>query len=450
MQFFYEAVDAQGQRTVDKMEARDAMELERTLARRGYRVVSVAPVPNALVPAATGQTGALKPEPARWRRGNTSSRDVAVVLAGNAASVAREGRSPAGAVVLAGRVSAQEQMLFFQQLAQLVRSGMTVHAALDHLGPRVSSAHLSRAAEQMAQAAQRGERISDVMAAAPEVFPEHVVGLVRAGEMGGFLEIALDEVARGYERNIALYRGTWLPRMMATQAFFLLALALPLFPTLLRVSDTGVWDLAANLQEYLRVVLLRNLPVAAAVYYGIRWCAARVQMPSLRRVLDTWALRVPLSGDLQRYEALSGFLQTLGRLYHAGVAPIHAWEGAACTAGNTVLRERLIAAGGRVQQGASLPEAFAATGLFDHAVEQLLVTGHYSGQVESALESAAALYRAQAEEAAKRTRLALLRLGTLALLLFGGAAVLWMAKTYFSGIFQMVERMFPEVYGGEM
>lgn len=450
MQFFYEAVDAQGRRTVDKMEARDAAEVAQTLVQRGYHPVCVAPVSNMLASGSTGQAGALESRPAEWCRGNTYSRGMEVVLAGNAAARAREGRSFAGAVALTGRVSAQEQMLFFQQLAQLVRSGMTVYAALDHLGPRVSNARLSRVATQMAGAAQQGERISDVMAAVPEIFPEHVVGLVRAGEIGGFLEIALDEVARGYERNIALYRGTWLPRMMATQAFFVLAMALPLFPALLRVSGTGEWDLAANLQEYLRVALLRNLPIAVAVYHGVRWCVARVQMPSFKRLLDAWALRVPPFGDLQRQEALCTFLQTLSRLYRAGVAPIHAWEGAAFTASNTILRERLTAAGVRVQQGASLPDAFAATGLFDHSVEQLLVTGHHSGQVENALESAAALYRAQAEEAARRTRMALLRLGTLALLLCGGATVLWMAKTYFSGIFQMVERMFPEVYGGEM
>ena len=48
------------------------------------------------------------------------------------------------------------------------------------------------------------------MAHYPRIYPDHITGTVRAGELGGFLEIVLEEIARNYEANIALYpmKGT--------------------------------------------------------------------------------------------------------------------------------------------------------------------------------------------------------------------------------------------------
>jgi type IV pilus assembly protein PilC len=492
MNFLYEAIDTTGQTVLGKIDATDATEAQRKLLQMGYRpqslapTAAVAPINVTTMPglpvADRTVAGVRLPTPtpsAQHSAPNTqyrtpdhlntqypasnlqvsapSQRTGGITLAGNAAHSARQNKttgpqSPATShqpptTSSLGGVSTRDLMLFFQQLASLVKSGMTIYTALENLAPRTANKNLSQVAREMAQAAHRGDRISDVMAHYPIIFPEHIIGTVRAGELGGFLEIVLAEIALNYEQNIALYRGSWIPKFMTTQAFFMIPFVQPLFGSLFRVTD-GNLDFAANLALYFQLVFLRNLPIAFLLYFGVKWGARRLQLPQFRRKRDEWSLRVPPFGDLQRQVALSTFVRMLRRLYRAGVAPIQAWEGAMNTSSNVVIRDQLAASYSLMQQGVALPEAFQATGLFNNSIEQLMVTGHHSGEIENSLDQAASFYQEQAEESAKKARFAMLRYGILAMMVFGGAAMIWLAKTYFGGMFSAVESMFPEVYGG--
>lgn len=449
MHFLYEAKDASGQTVTGRIDGGTEADACRKLLQSGYRVQAIAPIHPVPGTALTGspRTGGLQPVHSAQQSGSQISgldggtRAGGITLSGAAARAAAGARSARAtgaqapdASRIAG-VTTRDQLLFFQQLTALVRSGMSVYASLDNLAARTPNANLARTAREMAEQAQSGGKISEVMARYPGIYPEHVLGLVQAGETGGFLEIALAEAADNYERNIALYRSVWIPRLMATQALFMFAIAQPLFPTLF--PD-------ARFALYAKIVLLRNLPITLGLYLLIRAGARRLQAPGNRQRRDAWSLRLPSFGELQRVTTLASFLRTLRRLYAAGIAPIHAWEGAMYTANNTVLRQSLTSAYGLLQRGASLPEAFAATHLFAGPIEQLIMTGHQSGQVVEMLDQAEAYYRGKVEEATGKARLQMLRLGVLAMLLLGGGTMLWMTKTYFKSIFDFAESFSAE------
>ncbi len=390
------------------------------------------------------------------RLANAPARSNNIVMAGNAARLATQTatRTPARKTALTttqtglatsddvstlAGVSSRDLLHFFQQIASLTRSGMTIFSGLENLAARTPNRNLAFTIQEMAEKARTGGKISDVMARHPRIYPEHVVGLTRAGELGGYLDIALGEVADGYEKNIALYRWAWIPKMMATQAVFVVALAQPLFTSLF-----ASMDFQANLALYFRLVLFRNLPIAALVFLLIKAGSHYVNLPQNRAKRDAWALRVPPFGDLQRQAALTKFIGTLGRLYRAGVAPIQAWEGAMYTASNVAIRERLAQSYEMMNQGASLPEAFTATGLFTNSVENIVLTGHQSGQVVEMLDQAGVYYQEQTEQATTKSRFMMLRLGFLALIILGGGAVIWMAHTYFAGMFHFVDANFGD------
>ncbi|HZO88939.1 MAG TPA: type II secretion system F family protein [Chthonomonadaceae bacterium] len=467
MNFFYEAVDETGKTVLGKIDAVDAADVQRRLLQMGYRPQSIAPNLGAAptnVPAVQNQaslngasempllTGNAPPVGQQLTMKQGAVRTGSITLAGNAARVvgkqtrsaltqARSLQTPAPAVPATplGGVKTRDLLLFFQQLASLVRSGMTLYTALENLAQRTPNRNLARTAREMAEVAHTGGRISDVMAQYPGIFEAHIIGIIRAGEMGGFLDTALAEIADDYQKNISLYRATWLPKLLATQALFTLALAQPVFPNLFPNFDV---------RRYLALVLFRNLPIALAVYWGIRLGSRLLQKPQNRRLRDSWALRLKPFGELQRQTALANFLVALRRLYAAGVSPIQAWEGAMNTASNAVLREELAQAYALMQQGASLPEAFAATGLFANEVEQLILTGHQSGEVVEMLDRAAEYYHLRAEEAASQARFMMLRYGILALLVLGGITSIWLTYSYFHGIFDWVDKFFAPEAGG--
>ena len=375
-----------------------------------------------------------------------------ITLAGNAAKVqARVTQSKAtpqtrpGVMAQAaetselGGVKTRDMMFFFRQFASLTHSGITLFGALENLAARTPNPNLALTAREMSDVARRGGMISDVMKKYPRIYPEHVTGMVLAGETGGFVEIALSEIADGYDANIKLYRGAWIPKAMALQAFLILPFVIPLFPILFRS-----FEFQANLAAYLKVVMFVSLPISLAMIGLLLFASKTLQLPQHRHLRDSWSLKVPAIGNLQREVAVRNFLRMLRRLYHAGVAPIHAWEGAMNTASNVVIRDQLARSYELMQSGASLPEAFQATGLFADQVEQMVFTGQQSGQVVEMLDQAQAYYEERVEVATGKARFMMFRMGLLAMMIFGGGAFLWMVKSYFGAMFHVVDTEFGQ------
>jgi len=338
---------------------------------------------------------------------------------------------------LAG-VKSADLVLFFQLLAPLVKSGMTIHAALDNVANRIRNKSLALVAHEMAQTARTGGRVSDVMDRYPRIFADNIVGTIRAGELGGFLEVVLAEVALNYEQHIALYRGSWKWKAWVVQSMLTLALVIPLFTSVLDSMDMG-----ANLRLYAQREMI-VLPIFGLIYLASILLTKYVQTPERKRWRDEMSLKVPVVGDLQRQSALSAFIRMLRKLNHAGVGPIQAWEAAMYTADNTAIRERLASAYILIQRGGSLSDAFTRTGLFADNVEQLLITGQLSGEITDSLDKAANIYQNNVQESQERTRIFMMRAARLTTIVLMGIAVAWMMKSYFASVFHFVDANFSE------
>jgi len=405
MFYRYEAIDRAGKTVMGTMDAPDESAVASRLTQMGFTTRAVH-APSA--PTATqAKTITQRPTPA---------------------AQAAESKLPGA--------PAKELALFFRQFAALVRSGIHLYQALDNLAGRAGHASLAKTSREMAETAQVGGPISDVMEKYPRLYAPHVVGSVRAGELGGFLEIVLDEIALDYEQDVAFYKGLWLPKAMVWQGIVALAIAQPLFPTLFPEAQFG---------KYIMLVCLRNLPITAVILLAFRWWYLRMQQPEQRRRRDELALKVPVFGDLARQKSLASFVRMLRRLFSAGLAPITAWEGAMNVVPNMVIREKLVEAYGMMQKGVPVHETFINTGLFANETEQLLATGVISGQMVEMMDRVATYYQDNVDRAYEHSRHTMFKVGRVATIVLTGILLIMMFGTYFSGIFGSVAKMFPEL-----
>lgn len=398
--FRYEAIDRTGKTVIGTMDAISESVVSARLKQMGYRPQRIIPSPAT---------------PARMKTGTQAASRAAAPVVSRLC-----GAGP------------KDLALFFRQFAALVRSGITLYQALDDLAPRTANPALARTAREMAQTAHSGGRISDVMERYPRLYAPHVVASARAGELGGFLEIVLDEIAYDYEQEIAFYKGMWLPKVLVIQGLFALAIAQPLFPTLFPDN---------RLQDYLKLVFLRNIPITIGLLLLFRLWYAWMQEPNRRAKRDALILRVPVFGNLARQRSLAAFVRMLRRLFAAGIGPIGAWEGAMNVAPNAVIRAKLINAFGMIRQNIPLHEAFVATGLFANQTEQLLATGVVSGQIVDMLDRVAEYYQDNVQRAFDSARFWMYRLGFSIFLALSGAVLILMTKTYFDSIFRFAESL---------
>jgi len=337
--------------------------------------------------------------------------------------------------------SLHARAVFFRQLASLLRAGNNPVSALTQIADQPSMPEsLQAAARAMLANAHLGQPLSQAMEMFPRLFAPHVVGMFRAGELGGSLDAICDEIASHYEQEHTLWRKLWIPRLLLLNGIGMLMLVLPLFPAFYYGMVRG--DASLFYKRYIDLLLTRSLPVflgVVLIVWGAWWF---LDLPANRRWKDALVMRLPVFGALNRQRALTTFLRTLHRMFAAGVPAISAWEAAAPSAGNVFVREKLIEVLPVIRRGEGIDRALQATGLFDWETISLVAAGQQSGEIAGMLDRAATYYEETLRERYQRASFALIRLGCLGMLILGGAAMLWMVYTYFTGMFRFVDEFF--------
>jgi type IV pilus assembly protein PilC len=404
--FRYEAIDRTGQTVMGAMQAATEAEVQQRLIAKGFR-------PGVIIPPVSNKPSSAQNSVPPLQPGIASSVTSSIPVKGKV-----------------GKANAYWKSLFFRQFCTLVHSGISLYQSLDSLAARARPASLAKAAAEMRDEAKSGGRISDAMARYPELFQPHVIGSVRAGETGGFMEIVLDEIAAGYEMEVQFYKNLWIPKALVVQELFALAIAEPLFPY---IFPKG------NYREYLILAFGRNCAIALVILLLCKIGYALFQKPRFRALHDRLILKIPVFGDLSRQNSLSTFVRMLRRLSAAGLGPIVAWEGAMNAAPNSVIRERLAEAWQQIRNNAPLHDAFSSTHLFATEAEQLIATGVMSGQVIEMLDQVTQFYQQNVSKAFTSSRFTLFRMSIIMFLILMGAVLIIMTKTYFDSIFKYAD-----------
>jgi len=102
---------------------------------------------------------------------------------------------------LSGRVKPKVLMVFTRQLATLVDAGLPLLRGLRVLEKQERSSALKSILRELALAIEGGSTFSEALAQHPKVFNRLFVNMVKAGELGGVLEVALRRLAEFSEKR---------------------------------------------------------------------------------------------------------------------------------------------------------------------------------------------------------------------------------------------------------
>jgi len=342
--------------------------------------------------------------------------------------------------------------LFFDQLYAFLKAGYGVAEALRLLSGRVMNRELSQACQQMADGAARGERLSDMMERYPRLFPEFVIGNIRAGETGGYLPDAAFELARYHEGWHRLRLWYWIPRTCFINAL----LTAPIWAGTGVIFMNGLLAYANNPRMGVENALLQAaggwffkwvLPIWGAVLFAWivwRWALA----PRLERQRARAARGMPIVfgyGDWVQTTCVRMFLKHLSRLYNAGMAPASTWEMAVHTVPNLSIAEQLRAIQLHMgEQAQNIDSAIARSGLFPPEQVALLSTAVQTGDVTGMLDRLTTLYEEESKHHAARTRLGIIRLAALIALIGLGAGCAGFAYNYYGKVFSFVDEFMGE------
>jgi type IV pilus assembly protein PilC len=298
---------------------------------------------------------------------------------------------------------------FTRQLGTLVQAGLPLLRALQVLERQERRPAFRFEIGELAAAIVAGETLSTAMERQRRVFPAVYVGMVRAGEAGGRLEVALLQLARFLEKSERIRRrvkaALYYPAAVLTVTVFILAglmvFVVPRFRVIFREQLRG-----AEMPTLTRAVLAASDFVGA----NIGWIAlAVVALFALRAAvratargrlaLDVIALRTPGLGELRRKTAVARFARTLGTLLGNGVPILRALEVARDTAGSALFAGALDRARGRVQSGATVAAALAEARHFPDLLVSMVAVGEETGTLAEMLGRVADAYDEEVDTA---------------------------------------------------
>lgn len=295
-----------------------------------------------------------------------------------------------------------------QQLSVMVGSGVTILRALEIVSQQTENQILAKGFADARREVGQGSSLSAAMERRPKVFPLIMVNLVRVGEAGGFLDEALESVAKNFETELKLQQKV--KGAMAYPVVVLFVAILSVIAMLVFVVPTfeslfaGFGDelpvptqilVAMSRSAVVWVPLLAIISIAVAFWYSRNKNEEKV-----RKVVDTAKVNMPIFGQLFRKVAIARFSRNLAVMLNAGVPMLQAIGLVAKVSSNWVIEQALLEAENSVRHGRPFALPLAQHDVFPPMVTQMVAVGEDSGALDKMLKSIAEFYDREVETAA--------------------------------------------------
>jgi type IV pilus assembly protein PilC len=290
-----------------------------------------------------------------------------------------------------------------------------------------------------------GSSFGDAVAQHPKVFPGYYIAVVRAAELTGRLDNALEQLAEYLEREVTARKELKSALTYPIIVFFLAIAAmivmavfvLPKFRTLYTSLNAhlplptrmllGFTNLMTNWWWLILAIAVVIVLIGIAVLGG--------KQGKVRR--DTTLLRLPAIGKLMNLIAVERFCRVLATLVESGVPLPDAVQVSAESTNNSVFETKLASVREAMMRGEGLARPIQATGIFPAAARQMIRVGESTGSLDTQLHSAAVFYERELNYELKRVT----DMFEPAILIVVGAAVAFVAVAQISAMYSIYHQV---------
>ncbi len=294
---------------------------------------------------------------------------------------------------LGGKVKPKVLTTFTRQLATLVDSGLPLLRGLRVLEKQERSAALKRILGELALAIEGGSTFSEALAQHPKVFNRLFVNMVKAGELGGVLEVVLKRLAEFAEKaqkikgkvKAALFYPVAVLIVAVAILTLLMVMVVPKFKEVfagMQVKMPGFTLFVLAISDAIRFHIVQTLAIVA-VFVVVFLLIIRTKIG--RYVWDKIKLKMPVLGPVITRVAIARFTRTLGTLVSSGVPILQALTIVKETAGNVIVSNAISGVHESVKEGETITAPLEASGVFPPMVVSMVDVGEQTGALPEML-----------------------------------------------------------------
>jgi type IV pilus assembly protein PilC len=304
-----------------------------------------------------------------------------------------------------GKVKLKDLAVMSRQFAVMINSGLSLLRALTILSEQTENKVLAGILAEVRNDIETGVSLSSAMAKHPKAFPPLMVNMTRAGEIGGFLDSVLLQIAENYEAEVKL-RGKVKSAMTYPVVVFIMAI-LACIGMLLFIVPVfkGLFDdLGGTLPAPTRVLIFMSnmlklgFPVLVVAFFAsvVTWAKVK-HTDRVRNVVDPLKLKTPVFGSMFQKIALARFARNLGTMLRSGVPILQALDIVADTTGNVVLARAIRDVQESVRSGETITRPLENHAVFPPMVVQMMAVGEDTGALDTMLAKIAEFYDQEVE-----------------------------------------------------
>jgi type IV pilus assembly protein PilC len=298
---------------------------------------------------------------------------------------------------------------FTRQLATLIDAGLPLLRGLRVLEKQERNVTLRNTIGELAKSIESGSTFSEALAQHPKIFNRLFVNMVKAGELGGVLEVVLNRLAE-FQEKAQKIKGKVKAAMFYPAAVIIVAIVILAVLTIYVIPKFKevFKDLAdgRELPGFTLFVLgvsdaIRGHAVLTLICLIVFFIAFMLFIKTKfgRKAWDKFKLKVPLFGPVISKVAISRFARTLGTLVSSGVPILQALTIVRETSGNVIVGNAIGAVHESVKEGETITAPLEASRVFPPMVISMVDVGEQTGALPEMLMKIADNYDDEVDNA---------------------------------------------------
>jgi type II secretory pathway component PulF len=313
-------------------------------------------------------------------------------------------------ISLFNTISPVERILLVRNLGTSLKAGLNILESLDVMISDTDKPLMKKILTSAKNDIESGYPLSHSLQRYPRHFPPFFIGMIKAGEASGKLDVSLKELASYLNREYGLVKkvraAMAYPMILLVSSIGIITLMIGyVLPKLRRTFEQNSYQLPwitrallalSGLITYnwyldilVLVILAVGLLILSRTVSGRLW-AARV------------AFRLPLVNQLLKKIALVRLTRTLASSISSGAPLVEALQLSAESVGNETYRAAITGTVEDVSNGVNLSVALGHySKLFPRFLTSMLVVGERSGNLEEVLVTFADFYDEEVDDSLK-------------------------------------------------
>jgi type IV pilus assembly protein PilC len=300
--------------------------------------------------------------------------------------------------------------VFTRQLATLVQAGLPLLRGLRVLEKQERNVNLKKIIGELAVSIEGGSTFSEALAQHPKVFNRLYVNMVKAGELGGVLEVVLKRLSEFMEKAQKI-KGKVIAAMFYPCAVMVVAVAIMgvlmvfVIPKFKEIFEgtlgngralPGFTQFVLGISEMVQHHIVRTMIIAIALVIVFNMF---IRTKFGRKLFDRFKLNMPVLGPVISKVAISRFTRTLGTLVSSGVPILQALTIVKETSGNVIVGQAVASVHESVKEGETITAPLEASNIFPPMVISMVDVGEQTGALPEMLMKIADNYDEEVDNA---------------------------------------------------